>query len=781
MSNLKTNAMKKLSLLIPLILSSLIAISQIINIPDDYPTIQQGINAANIGDTVLVDTGVYVENINFNGKNITVASNFLMTLDTSYVSQTVIDGNQNGSVVTFDSGEDSTAILIGFTLKNGYTIKGGGIRCENADPVLKFLKIYNNTAHGIIEMYGNGGGMYCSNSSVSLSNVMIVNNTSIADFPIGGGFHCQESNVLMQNVTISNNTMIKTGGGKYGAGGGITCSSSTITMRNVTISNNYSIHKGGGIHCTNSIIVFDTIERSNIYDNIALIGNDIFIQNSDPLFIALDTFSVLIPTEYYIESSNNFNYSINYGLREQVDADLYISPNGSNENSGLTQEDPLQTINYGLSIQLVDSLHAHTIHLLNGTYSVSNNNEIYPINLPEGLNLIGESKEGVILDAEGLADVIWVSDNMNSIISNLTITNGDSWFTGGGITSRNSNLYLNNLIISNNIAGGPCGYSGGGICSYSSNLTIENTTITNNAAGGDSWGGGIAFFDSNLNIFNSIISENEALDGGGIYSSGGTIILKNVLISANTSDWGGGIYVRQTEATLINVNIVDNIAIDYYGGGILTSSSDLIITNSIIRDNIPNEIFMSEDTLTISNSNLLDGINGIINNTYGMVNWLEGNIDEDPMFEGLGNHPYQLNSNSPCIDSGTPDTTELNLPEYDLAGEVRIFNDRIDIGAYEWNSLGYEESVFLNQRLLMQCFPNPFTTYTTLSYELKQPEKVVLTIYNHLGQLIYQTQENQQQGKQQFIWNAEVYPDGVYYYRLQIGELVANGKMVKVR
>lgn len=77
--------------------------------------------------------------------------------------------------------------------------------------------------------------------------------------------------------------------------------------------------------------------------------------------------------------------------------------------------------------------------------------------------------------------------------------------------------------------------------------------------------------------------------------------------------------------------------------------------------------------------------------------------------------------------------------------------------------------------------PNPFTSSTILSYEVKQPERVTLSIYNHLGQLTYQEEENQTQGKQQLIWNAEMFVDGIYYYRLQVGDAVANGRMVKVR
>ena len=87
----------------------------------------------------------------------------------------------------------------------------------------------------------------------------------------------------------------------------------------------------------------------------------------------------------------------------------------------------------------------------------------------------------------------------------------------------------------------------------------------------------------------------------------------------------------------------------------------------------------------------------------------------------------------------------------------------------------------VNQLDKLITSPNPFTTSTTIEYELQQPEKISLSIYNHLGQLVYQTQENQSQGKQQLLWNGEGYTDGIYYYRLQAGEQVANGKMVKVK
>ena len=71
----------------------------------NFATIQEGINASTNSDTVLVYPGTYFENINYNGKNITVTSLYLTTHDEQYINQTIIDGNQNGSCVRIMSGE----------------------------------------------------------------------------------------------------------------------------------------------------------------------------------------------------------------------------------------------------------------------------------------------------------------------------------------------------------------------------------------------------------------------------------------------------------------------------------------------------------------------------------------------------------------------------------------------------------------------------------------------------------------------------------------------------
>ena len=118
-----------------------------------FATIQHGIDAASPGDTLLVHPGVYQENINFNGKNVTVGSLFVTTGDEDYILQTVIDGNRNGHVVTFTNGEAATAKLSGFTITNGYAhgasapdTQGGGVFCNYSSPTLTHLRVTGNEA-----------------------------------------------------------------------------------------------------------------------------------------------------------------------------------------------------------------------------------------------------------------------------------------------------------------------------------------------------------------------------------------------------------------------------------------------------------------------------------------------------------------------------------------------------------------------------------------------------------------------------------------------------------
>lgn len=214
-----------------------VVLASIIRVPADHPTIQGGIDAAANGDTVLVDPGTYFESVDFYGKNIVLGSLFLITGDTSYVSQTVIDGSRSrGSAATFANGEDSTAVLAGFTLTHGRASIGGGIYCNRSNPTLVHLIVTGNRAE-------YAGGVGCYESSPTLINVIIHGNVA----RWSSALYCHRySSPKLVNVSVTANRTTFQAGWIY-------CHDySSPTFVNVTISANTSNGEEiAGIFCSN--------------------------------------------------------------------------------------------------------------------------------------------------------------------------------------------------------------------------------------------------------------------------------------------------------------------------------------------------------------------------------------------------------------------------------------------------------------------------------------------------------------------------------------------------
>ena len=130
--------------------------SQVIHVPSQVSTIQEGISAAVDGDTVLIAEGTYFEQINFMGKAITVASQYIVDGDTSHISKTILDGSRSqstdsASVVTLWSGEDTCSVLCGLTITGG---KGTIIGNVHLNPS---WRDFNYRAGGGILMIQSGG------------------------------------------------------------------------------------------------------------------------------------------------------------------------------------------------------------------------------------------------------------------------------------------------------------------------------------------------------------------------------------------------------------------------------------------------------------------------------------------------------------------------------------------------------------------------------------------------------------------------------------------------
>jgi parallel beta-helix repeat protein len=124
-----------------------------LNVPADYATIQAAINAASTGDTILVQSGTYYENVNVN-KQLT-----LRGVDTD-AGLPVVDASKSGTAITLNA---DNCILQNFVARNSSS-GSSGIRANSG-----YNTISGNTATG------NSNGIYLSSSS---SNTISDNNAT---------------------------------------------------------------------------------------------------------------------------------------------------------------------------------------------------------------------------------------------------------------------------------------------------------------------------------------------------------------------------------------------------------------------------------------------------------------------------------------------------------------------------------------------------------------------------------------------------------------------------
>lgn len=281
--------------------------------------------------------------------------------------------------------------------------------------------------------------------------------------------------------------------------------------------------------------------------------------------------------------------------------------------------------------------------------------------------------------------------NSNPLIVDNIFKNNRG-YEGGGIYIHFSNaLIQNNEIINNEAASG-----GGVFVNYNSSPTIKNNLIQGNSAISD--GGGVKIDDNNYTVFESNrVIRNTSRNGGGLFLDfSRTYFFNNVFAKNNASERGGGIYMNYTPGPrFINNTVVNNLA-NISGGGMYLSASNIDIINSILYSNRAStgnqmevliqrsDWFPKVHYCTVEGGEIGIKSNGTI--TY------ENNYEITPEFDNPTDNHYQLIGISDLINRGTLDASLMNLediqfPEYDMANNSRVFNDTIDIGAYEVQSL----------------------------------------------------------------------------------------------
>lgn len=225
------------------------ATAAVIHIPGDQPTIQAGISMAGTADTVLVAPGTYYENLNLLGKELVLASHFILDGDQESILNTIIDGSQpihpdTASVILMVNGEPVGTQVCGFTITGGAGTawldehgagtfrEGGGIlmnasqarichnrivdnRVENEEGVTStggggirvgdgYPEISNNL---IMRNYGRyGGGIVLNFTGAYIHNNLIAWNESSSSYSGGTGIWTYENGD--SGKVITNNTIV---------------------------------------------------------------------------------------------------------------------------------------------------------------------------------------------------------------------------------------------------------------------------------------------------------------------------------------------------------------------------------------------------------------------------------------------------------------------------------------------------------------------------------------------------------------------------------------------
>jgi len=627
----------KNKLYLSIVLLTSVTIAEKLYVPDEFATIQDAIGASNDGDSVMVSPGFYSESINFYGKSITVSSLFLIESDSLLIGATIIDAQENGSVVVFANGESSESILQGFTLQNGtgndedpdgngsYYTYGGGIYCEDSDPTIKDCIIRDNIAN-----QGGGGGIFCYEASPTFIGCTISGNETddvggglysrsssspafydclfydnLAEF--GGGCYMRnESSPLMENVVFYDNTANNSGGGitlkddadlvatglhiinneAEGLGGGLYVNNADPQLTFALIVQNLS-SSGAGAYVRNTSVV--ELTNTTLANNSAgLYGNGIYMRDDvDVSLLNTVVWDNGTPQIYFRSEGSDVELSVDYSIVEGGEDGIEVNDNGDLDwGNGNLDEEP------------------YFCNTSESNYYVRENSPC--LDGGAGGSLIGCFDAGC-----GPVNVgpVWYVDHNGSNSNDgsleapfetiaramISSVDGDTIRLKPGVyfeafdfenkeivlESRAFELDDPQVILDTYFAAG----SVGGTCLVLNGPSNNNGTIRGISfrGGSDPSGGGLDILNCSPTLADLIIEENSADIGGGLYLSGSDASLINLTIRNNGANIGGGMYVTNGAPSIDGLVIEDNIA--YWGGGIYFENAEPTMRHSIIKNN----------------------------------------------------------------------------------------------------------------------------------------------------------------------------------------------------
>jgi parallel beta-helix repeat protein len=612
---------------------------------------------------------------------------------------------------------------------------GAGIHITyTSAPTIRKNTITANTAGGL-----GGGGIYI----YYLSTPLVEQNLITQNYSSNGagiGVYWESSPIIRNNLVIENF-----------AGSGIRIVDSTPAITNNTISFNekdgIQYENNASPVITNNIITSNgnkginassttgTITYNNVWGNpggnySSLIGD---LTGTSGNISALPEFINPVSNDYHL---NYFSPCINAGDPNTTTTDIndfdgqsrlagqFVDIGAYEAKSVWNITKNKQYSNVQAAID--DANNGQTIVLTIGRHKGTGNKNIDFKKKAVTVRSINPNDSSIaqstIIDCEnnGRAFNIHSGEDANSIIDNLTITNGYGYYEGA-IYCYGSSPTIKNCIIRDNLMHD---HGGAIYCGYGSNATIYNCLFINNSFFDVGYGGGIYCFESNSVITNCIFLNNSAIgqgrDGGAVCcwgengNSSNAIVANCLIVGNSAAHRGGGLYAYWSNPTFVNCTVIGNKALEGGGIGSFDNSNPLVV-NCIVRNNIApdgNQLALINTLrvwpaqyiteMTVKNSNIQGGQAGVQVDPNMILHWQSGNIDDEPNFVDLGywldaNTPQDINDDyyvignyhllpgSVCINKGDNNSVPVQAPN-DIDLEQRIFDGTVDMGADEFTT-----------------------------------------------------------------------------------------------